>query len=364
MTPDEIVAIYRSTYYLPDDTPLLATLGAIAANYKQDDPVWLLLVGAPGSGKTEILNGLSGLPNVHLTGNITEAGLLSGSSRKDYTDESTGGLLRVIGKFGVIIAKDFGSVLSMKHEAQAQLLAALREIFDGSWQRVLGSDGGRVLSWEGHVGFIGGCTPQVDEHHGVNASMGERFIYCRMPQVDPVVQAKQALKLGPRSTAYQDAVRSLFLDDLDFNVPLSDEEENELVTVAAFAAQARSAVLRDNYTKEVVGVPFSESPNRLARVLRNLYQGLRAIGVDQERAWQVIASIAMDCVPRVRRLILDVLMNQPEPFFMRASDIVKETKLHRNTVTRTLEDLQIHGVVVQDHDGGPWRCTLNLHSAP
>mgnify|MGYP003466777145 CR=1 FL=1 len=39
--------------------------------------------------------------------------------------------------------KDFGSILSMHRDARGAVLAALREIYDGSWSRSIGVDGGR-----------------------------------------------------------------------------------------------------------------------------------------------------------------------------------------------------------------------------
>ena len=46
----ETVAVFRRWLYLPDPTALYAVLGAVAANRLAGDPVWLLLVGPPGSG--------------------------------------------------------------------------------------------------------------------------------------------------------------------------------------------------------------------------------------------------------------------------------------------------------------------------
>jgi hypothetical protein len=41
-------------------------------------------------------------------------------------------LLQKIGASGFLVLKDFGSILSMRPETKAELLAALREIYDGS----------------------------------------------------------------------------------------------------------------------------------------------------------------------------------------------------------------------------------------
>ena len=151
----KLVQLFQERLYLPDPSALLVTLGTVVANRLPGDPVWVLLVGPPGTGKTELVQSLGGPKDVHPVSNITEAGLLSGTGQTERADDATGGLLRKVGKFGIIAVKDFGSILSMRRDARASVLAALREIYDGSWTRVLGTDGGRTLRWTGKVGLIG-----------------------------------------------------------------------------------------------------------------------------------------------------------------------------------------------------------------
>jgi hypothetical protein len=43
------------------------------------------------------------------------------------------------GVFGVLLFKDFGSVLDLRHEQRADMMAALRRIFDGEYTRHVGS---------------------------------------------------------------------------------------------------------------------------------------------------------------------------------------------------------------------------------
>jgi hypothetical protein len=183
--------VFRRWLHLPDVGALHVALGTIASNLIDGDPVWLLEVGAPSSGKTEVVGAFARLDYVHQAATLTEAGLLSGSPKREQASDATGGLLRKVGDFGILVAKDFGSVLSMHQAEQAKVLAALREVYDGSWNRDLGADGGRSLRWRGKCGFLGGCTPTIDRAHGVMGALGERFLLYRVNVDDAVAQGRR-----------------------------------------------------------------------------------------------------------------------------------------------------------------------------
>jgi hypothetical protein len=189
---EDCVATFRKWLHMPDSAALLVTLATVAANRAPGDPVWLLLIGPPGGGKTENLAPLVRLPDCHMAATLTEAALLSGTPKREAKD-AKGGPLREIGDFGIIVAKDFGSVLSMHRDARAAVLAALREVYDGSWTRHVGTDGGRTLAWSGKIGLIAACTPVIDSQHAVIGSMGERFVFFRLPATDADAQARRAL---------------------------------------------------------------------------------------------------------------------------------------------------------------------------
>src|SRR5437764_236264 len=79
------------------------------------------------------------------------------------------------------------------HHVRAELLGALREVYDGSWSRDVGADGGRHIEWQGKAAVIAGCTTAIDSAHGVMSVMGERFLLVRMPEADGIELAGAAL---------------------------------------------------------------------------------------------------------------------------------------------------------------------------
>ena len=355
-TVTEVVEVFERWLYLPDRLPLLAVLGAVAANRLDGDPIWLVLVGPPGGGKTEPLRAIEALPDVYPTATLTEAALLSGTSQREREKGAKGGLLRVIGAFGVIACKDFGSVLNMPRDQRAAVLAALREIYDGSWTRHVGTGGGRTLAWAGKVGLVAGCTPAIDSHHAVMSAMGERFVLIRLPKLDDDAQAEQARRALEHAGREEQmrrelsaAVAGLFAREPRKPRPMSDPESERLISLATLVVRARSAVERDGYTREILLVPDAEAPTRLAVVLSRLLAGLAALGVERSNAWEVVTKAGLDSIPALRHAALDRLLAAKDP--LETADLAEALSHPTRTTERALEDLTAHGVITVKRGG-------------
>ena len=349
-TLSQVLDTFKRWLHLPDPDALLAVLGAVAANLLDGDPVWLVLVAAPSSGKSELLTPTTALSYVHSAATLTEAALLSGTPKRDRASGARGGLLRQLGGFGILLCKDFGSVLSMDRAERARVLGALREVYDGSWTRRIGSDGGRELHWEGKAGLLAAATPNLDRHHTVMAAMGERFLLFRLEALNPVEQARFSLtrpRGGSGRRDLRNAVAGLFAGDLATPRDLGDEERERLIELAVLAATARSTVERDSYSREIELIPESEAPARLALQLAQLLAGLDAIGVERERAWAIVRKAALDSIPAIRRQVIEELANGQ----LNTTEIAKRICYPTGTTRRALEELAGHGVVLRESGG-------------
>lgn len=343
---EEARDVFRRWLHLPDAGVLDFVLGTVAANRLPDsDPVWGLVISPPGGGKSEVLNAISHLADAHPAGTLTEASLLSGTPKKERDAAAKGGLLRAIGDHGIIVCKDFGSVLSMNRDARAGVLAALREVFDGSWTRHVGTDGGRTLSWSGKVGFVGGCTPTIDRHHAVMGAMGERFTLYRLPAVDSDLQARAALAHAGRERAMREelaAAAQAALETLGDPEPRNPDETDQLIALATFVVRARSAVERDGYSREIELVPGAEAPTRLINGLDRLLAGLDAIGCDRNQAFATVTKAALDSIPALR---LGCLRSLEQYGTLDTNQAATAVSYPASTTRRALEELHAHGLV-------------------
>ena len=348
-TIEQTLKVFDRWLILTDHTPVLAVLGAVAANYLDGDPIWLGVIAPPSSAKTEILNAVSALPDVAQVATITPAGLLSGTPKRQQDKGAKGGLLRRIGDFGIVVLKDFGSILSMHAETKAEILAALREVYDGAWTRVVGTDGGKALSWQGKVGLIFAATEVIDSHYAVIGQMGDRFLLSRLAPASGRVQFKRALDHTGAATKQMrgelaEAVARLFSGRAAQPRPLSDEEAERIGTTISLVVRLRGAVVRERYKHEIDAVYGAEGTARIGLALERLVAGLDTLGVDRAAALNVALSVAMDSVPPQRRRAYETVCKYGD---VETADVAIELGLPTNTARRVLEDLAAHRLVTR-----------------
>lgn len=348
---DAALGTFKKWLHLDDTAPVLAVAAVIVANLADGDPVWLLIVGPPSGGKTEILSSAAGLPYIIPAAIITEAALLSGTSSKERAHDATGGLLRQIGEFGILLAKDFTSVLAQNRDTAKAAMAAMREVFDGRWDRPVGSDGGKVLHWDGKCGFLGGVTPSYDRYGSIVNALGDRYLLLRMPDVAAEKQAKSALRSTEHETAMRQELAAAMTgliagaDKSRVHVALTDDDTARLVKLSMFTARARTAVERDGYSSELLVMPQPEGPARLVKGLRRVYGGLLALGVETDTAWALLERISIDCAPAMRTAIIRALLARDT--YQRTADIAGAAGMVTKTAHRILDDLVLLGIATR-----------------
>jgi hypothetical protein len=353
---DTALAVFKKWLHMDDTAPVLVAAATVVANLADGDPVWLLIVGPPSGGKTEILSSCLDLDYIVPAATITEAALLSGTSKRERAADATGGLLRQVGGFGILLAKDFTSVLSQNRDTAKQAMAALREVYDGRWDRPVGTDGGKVLHWQGKCGFIGGVTPSYDRYGSIVSALGDRYLLLRLPIVDPELQARAALAQAEHEkqmrAALAHAMTGLIAgaDTSLVHAPLSEADVTDLVLLASFAARARTTVERDGYTGELLVMPQPEGPARLIKAISRVYGALAALGVDGDTRWDVLTRITIDCVPALRVLLMRELLADPAPLIgepepRRTSDLADKVGMVTKTASRILDDLALLHIV-------------------
>lgn len=333
---------------------LRATLAAAAAERLDGEPVWLLLISGSGNAKTETVTALRGVATI--TSTVSSPGaLLSATSRKERSRDATGGLLRKLGERGVLVIKDVTSILSMDRTMRAEVLAALREIYDGSWSRNVGTDGGQTLEWAGRLTVIGAVTTAWDSAHTVIAAMGDRFVLLRLDS------RKGRAAAGLRAignTGHEEQMRTELAEvvagvlagiDPDPR-PVPEEVTGRLLAAADLVTLARTSVEFD-YRGDVIDAHAPEMPTRFAKQLAQIYRGACAIGTGEAEALRLAIRCARDSMPPLRLEIVDDVAGHP-------GDTVQAIRRRlgrpRATVDRQLQALHMLGVLLCNEEPDTW----------
>ena len=360
-TLEQAHATFRK--WLGDDYDIgtLDAMLAVAASEKlSGDPAWLLIISGPGNAKTETVQSTSAL-GAHIISTIaSEGALLSATSRKERSKAATGGLLRKIGDRGILVVKDFTSILSTDRDTRTSVLAALREIHDGHWVRNVGTDGGRTLTWSGRIVVIGACTTAWDQAHAVIAAMGDRFVLVRSDSSTGRISAgTHAIRnTGVESTMRKelaDAVAGL-ISHIDPAQPceVTDEEAEQILLAANIVTLARTGVEID-YRGDIIDAHMPEMPTRFARQLTQVLRGARAIGMSQQEAMALVIRCARDSMPPLRLAILEDIVKHPDS---RIIDVRRRLQRPRATADRALQALHVLGLLTcreeeEQRDDGP-----------
>jgi hypothetical protein len=321
---------------------------AVAVSSRADgDPLWGLILGAPSSGKTEIIHLLDDVADAH-PDEVTAASLISWSrGTKDKPSRPVGILTRI--EQGLLTIADLSTILATSDRGgRDQLFALLRRVYDGEVTRDLGN-AAHSLNWRGRLTLLGACTPAIDTYSAHTDALGPRWVYLRVDRQDWQGRrstGRKSLDAGQlrehRTRAGQLCVQ--IVDRAASNIPsvLNDKMREAIIDAAVVACHGRSAVEREGYGRRDISAPaVIEEPPRLTAQLGLLARALIALGLDDDEVIRLCRRCAMDSMPSARLGVLRALVHDPGAS---VSEIARAADLHRQVARMTLEELDAIGV--------------------
>lgn len=345
---DELADFANEWFHKPDLEAFRISVVPISGHYYLDaDPVWMFLIGPPGCGKTSLgINSHLSLPNVYVMGDLTERTLISGF-KKGGT-----GLLHAIGDSGILLFKDFTTILSKRPDSKAEIVAQLREVYDGMFQRMTGTQYS-VAPWKGKITVLAAVTPVIEQHWGLMRELGERFMAVRWPRGKGVDVAKFALRQRGKekhiTRTMQDLiVRLISPSTLQTPPVLPEQYVNTCVNMAEAVAIMRGIVPRHG-GHEISGSPMIEAPTRLSKSLGYLVTANAAMMRRQviPEDFQLARRCALDTMPSNRRKLLEhIPLRQP----VGTAKLLTDTGMPATSATRHAEELESLGVLKIEHN--------------
>lgn len=302
---------------------------AVIANQlpgKKRKPVWIVFVAPPGGGKSDITGTLA---NVEKDGkklceevsDLTTASLASGMRS---ADGETSLLHKVNKEGGILLFKDFTTLLSKRPEDLAAIMSYLREVYDGRFEKKFGN--GKIVKWEGKVGIVASCTTIIYHKLGELAVMGDRLMMYQVEQPDRLnvldkIWANEDAgvdgeeEMGECMKEYVEGVITYLQANPNIEeIKIDPETRKEFGEIANFVCFARSGVVWDYRRKTILYVPDPEMPTRVLRQLiamassfiaMNVAEGLPASLTDSDKA--LLYKLAFDSIPSMRRTVIKVV---------------------------------------------------------
>jgi hypothetical protein len=337
----DLEAIYRKWLHLEHDPHLLRLLYAsFLANKFDGPPVWTILVGPAGAGKTELLLSLTGSPEIIAVSNLTPYSLATG-----FGDGSESLLHRLDGN--VLVVEDMSAITEMPKEGRSMLFSFLRAAYNGEFTRVTGRN---TVEWRGKFGMLAGATLALEHGKASETSLGERFLNIRLR-----VSAKQEREMMAAARTMTDK-RSIMKAELaaasgaylgQVRVDNSSRKLHadlvELIENAAIAlSRARSGVLRDGYSKDLMfPVESSEIGTRLQGQFILLALAARALGTDWKFIGEMIYRIMLDSIPYVRLKVIQAVHQG----YTKMKDITEYAAMSGTVTQRIVEELRMLGIL-------------------
>jgi hypothetical protein len=347
-TLKELKQVVKKHLLLDDYRIVDVLLATVIGNLFPTDALWLLIIGASSSAKTELLNAIEDFPKTFFISDLTPKTLISGKKNSS--------MLPCLND-KIIVMKDFTTILSKRPDDIKAILSQLREIYDGKFSKGFGT--GEHEKWSGHVGFVGACTPVYDRHYSVIGQMGERFLLYRIKNRDTIKTGIQALGGFGHESKMRCELKSAFnkflnqFKDVDINIPNpSDDLKYKIVSLATFCGHGRCPVHRDRYTKEITYLPDPEGTPRLSKQLYHI--GIALMTIHQEDSitddiYEIVKKIGTDLIPKIRFKLLRHLYKEQATeinhTWLATPEVARGTGIHGKTTVRAFQDLSVIGLV-------------------
>lgn len=349
-------------YSSDDDTKLIEfiMLPAIALRWNTENPLWLQVIGSPGSGKTAHISFYEEWVMAAFVSRLTKHSLISGYRPEGEESTDPSFLPKIDGK--LLVVKDFTCMLQGPREERDAVIGQLRDIYDGHASAVFGNVG--LQTYKSKFNMLLAVTNVIDGFHGVSSQLGERFLSRREFSRDRMAITEAAftnLLYGRKRDKFAALAEEFisFIEDLPAvslkAVEWPPEFVKKITEAANFVALARSHVIRESGGKNIASRPSPEVGSRLVTQVGQCiiaYCVIHGYKQVNEDAWQFGARIMFDTLPtaisytlyHILKLVRRLRQKKyPEGFTI--AQLLPKTRLGFNTTTQIVTDLHHNGIL-------------------
>jgi hypothetical protein len=243
----------------------------------------------------------------------------------------------------------------MYREKRGEILAQLREIYDGSFSKEWGN--GKSLAWTGKVGLLAGVTGVIDREYALGAILGERFLLYRVKGAPARNLARRAILQqssweGDQRQALRQVVAAYLDTLLPVPPPMPEPMMEAVAALAEFTAKARSPVFFDSRTGAIDLIPEPEAPGRLAKQFMLLARALAVVRQEPSvslATYSTVVQVANDTLPATRQVVLQAVL--ASEVSATTTNIATATDYPTSSARKYLEELAAVKLVARTSEG-------------
>ncbi len=314
---------------LPQSQVALKIVLAVTLAAYHSNPVmlWMLLVGVPSSGKTDLVRLVKDAPNTYYLDNLTLNAFISGE-RPTEKEEVHDLLPQLDGKCWVI--KDWTSIFALDEKMTKKILGDMVNVFDKEFTKFSTRRG--TVSFKSSFSHLGCITPAtLNKHTGYLNMVGPRFLFYIIPDLttDQEEQSFDQIFNGFNRDQLEQAARKsvgqyielLKLQSYPSKIQFNKKAQEYLKIAARLLANCRGIVLLQSFTfkseegndtqyYEAVDKPQIEQPWRGVQQLMTLSKYLALVsGRDSVNSddLQIVKDVVLSSMPADRSQALKAI---------------------------------------------------------
>lgn len=370
----------RVEKFVPNSAKALKiTLAVASSGSKKGSPMlWMMLVGTPSSGKTEIATLVKKSTHVYPVDSMTLSSFVTGE--RETKTEKVHDLLPSLNEKCFLI-KDWTALFSLNEEITKKLIGDLVNIYDEEFVKF--SPGRGNVTYRSKFAHIGCITPATLNKHTRYLNMiGARFLFYAVPTLsreqrkksfDSIFQSsrrtnkkKRLMKLASK---FLNRISKLSIKKIR---PLSPEVQGYLQVSAEFIAKARGIVIiqqssfkndeGENITYyEPLDVQIEEPWRAVQQLIRlskylTLVEEKDEVGIEE---MEIIKDITLSSMPADRAQALSIFK---DPFIaeVTAANLADYSEKSPKTARRLLDELVYLGILEKDKGIGTMATTYKL----
>lgn len=349
--------VFQKWLYLDNTNGIDVMLATMLSTRLEGPPVWLFLVGPPGSAKTAILSALNDLSeDIYTMSTLTPHSLISGANFQGMKGDPSL-IPRLDGK--TLVVKDFTAILGQKDQEKEEIFSILRDAYDGQCGKMFGN--GVERNYKSRFTILAAVTPMIYDLGYRHAQLGERFLKYSMADnlnhPDEYAIIARAIENTDRESKMQKEMRDVVREFVNRSLKgtilptLPEALKDKIIWLGRFGARLRGTVSRDTFKNDIItSRPTAEVGSRLGIQLAKLCRSLAMLHKREqvnEEDYRIVKKVMLDTVMQRTEDILRFLYLSGETSPISTKDLARETRYPVATVLRLLQDLHVLDIVVR-----------------